>query len=83
MADYMVTLGYGAEVYKFQELTADTVGLAVILAADKVNMGRPETVKVRVLHKPPRTKPVWIDCHVNQAVLDLIPVHGLESKGLA
>jgi hypothetical protein len=81
MASYRVTLGYGSDQYSFQELKADTVGLAVLTAADLAGKGRPVSVKVRVLHKPPRQEPEWLECHVSQAVLELVP--GLTSKGLA
>lgn len=81
MASYRVTLGYGSDQYTFKELTAQTVGMAVITAASLAGKGRPATVKVRVLHKPPRQEPMWLECNVNPAVLELIP--GLGGKALA
>lgn len=82
MADYRVTFTYADAPRGTLAISADTVGLAIIKAAD-ANQGkhRPTHVAVMVLHKPPRKQQEWLECHVSQAVLELIP--GLPSKALA
>lgn len=84
MADYMVTFTFADAPRSTQEINAETVGLAIIKAAGYPGQPvrhKPTHVSVMVLHKPPRKQPEWLECHVNQMVLELIP--GLESKGVA
>lgn len=84
MADYRVTFTYADAPRSTRELTAETVGLAIIMAAGYPGepiRNKPTHVAVMVLHKPPRKPPEWLQCHVNQNVLNLIP--GLETKGVA
>jgi hypothetical protein len=71
MSDYKVTFGYGDQVPVTVATTAPTVGLAIITA--KGELPRPDTVRVAVLHKQSGHKDTWLECHVDQGIIALLP----------
>lgn len=69
-SQYRIKLTYRDRA-NVKEVVADTVGLAIIKAAE--GEAKPTYISAEVLYKPPRKQPMWIVCHVDQAILHLIP----------